>query len=98
MDPWPVGPATADVGDRVATVSFIHEWKNPVEIVSAAHAAGIGIRHGHMYALRLCTAMGIEPDPGVVRISAVHYNTVEEIDHLMDAIDPLLASESAGIS
>ena len=41
--------------------------------------------------------MGIEPDPGVVRISAVHYNTVEEIDHLMDAIDPLLRSQSPGI-
>ena len=93
-----VGPATSDVDRRVATVSFIHARKSPVEIVSAAHAAGIGIRHGHMYAHRLSTAMGIEPDPGVVRISAVHYNTVEEIDRLMDAIDPLLATESAGIS
>ncbi len=86
-----VGPSSAAVADRVATVSFLHESKDPREIVAAAHAAGVGIRHGHMYAHRLCTAMGIEPDPGVVRVSAVHYNTVAEVDHLMDALDPVLA-------
>lgn len=93
-----IGPATPEVDRRVATVSFIHERHDSVEIVSAAHAGGIGIRHGHMYAQRLCEAMGIDPDPGVVRVSAVHYNTIDEIDLLMDAIDPLLSGKSAGIS
>ncbi len=86
-----VGPASASTDDRVATVSFLHETHDPRAIVKAAHAAGIGIRHGHMYAHRLCTAMGIAPDPGVVRVSAVHYNTLAEIDRLMDALDPILA-------
>lgn len=86
-----VGPRSASTADRVATVSFLHEAHDPRAIVEAAHAAGIGIRHGHMYAHRLCTAMGIAPDPGVVRVSAVHYNTVDEIDRLMDALDPILA-------
>ena len=86
-----VGPASASTDDRVATVSFLHESLDPRAIVKAAHAAGVGIRHGHMYAHRLCTAMGIAPDPGVVRVSAVHYNTVDEIDRLMDALDPILA-------
>ncbi|MGA1708541.1 MAG: cysteine desulfurase-like protein [Phycisphaerales bacterium] len=85
-----IGPTSASTEDRVATVSFLHESLDPRAIVKAAHAAGVGIRHGHMYAHRLCTAMGIEPDPGVVRVSAVHYNTVEEIDRLMDALDPAL--------
>ena len=86
-----VGPRSASTADRVATVSFLHESEDPRTIVKAAHAAGVGIRHGHMYAHRLCTAMGIAPDPGVVRVSAVHYNTVDEIDRLMDALDPVLA-------
>ena len=89
-----VGPISAEVQRRVATVSFLHARRNPIEIVAAAHAAGIGIRNGHMYAHRLTTAMGIDPDPGVVRISAVHYNTVQEIDLLMDALDPLLEDDS----
>ena len=93
-----LGPSSADVDRRVATVSFIHARQGPIDIVSTAHAAGIGIRHGHMYAHRLTTAMGIDPEPGVVRISAVHYNTIDEIDRLMDALDPVLAAESAQIS
>lgn len=86
-----VGPRSASTDDRVATVSFLHDEHDPRAIVKVAHAAGVGIRHGHMYAHRLCTAMGIAPDPGVVRVSAVHYNTVAEIDRLMDALDPVLA-------
>ncbi|MBM4106500.1 MAG: aminotransferase class V-fold PLP-dependent enzyme [Phycisphaerae bacterium] len=86
-----VGPRATSTEARVATVSFLHATRDPREIVAAARAAGIGIRHGHMYAHRLVTAMGIAPDPGVVRVSAVHYNTAEEVDRLMDALDPILA-------
>jgi selenocysteine lyase/cysteine desulfurase len=43
-----------------------------------------------MYAYRLCEALGIDPDEGVVRVSAVHYNTVEEIDRLIEVLDPVL--------
>ena len=45
-----------------------------------------------MYAYRLCEAMNIPVEEGVVRVSAVHYNTVEEIDRLMDALDPVLSA------
>lgn len=36
------------------------------EIASHVHRRGIGIRHGHMYAWRLCSALGIPPEDGVV--------------------------------
>ena len=91
-----VGPISPGIDDRVSTVSFTHFQRDPENIVDVARQAGIGIRHGHMYAYRLCTALGISPDPGVVRVSAVHYNTVSEIDRLMDAIDPMLEGSSIG--
>ena len=91
-----IGPESADVDRRVATVSFVHRDVDPLRIVAAAHEAGVGIRNGHMYAHRLCTAMRIEPEPGVVRVSAVHYNVPEEVDHLMDALDPVLEAGSNG--
>jgi selenocysteine lyase/cysteine desulfurase len=47
--------------------------------------AGIGVRDGHMYAPRLMRRMGVDPDSGVVRISLVHYNTVQEI-HRFQAV------------
>ena len=87
-----IGTPSSSIEDRVATISFIHERHSPSTIVASAHAANVGIRNGNMYAYRLCEAMGIPVEEGVVRVSAVHYNTVEEIDFLMDALDPLLAS------
>ena len=89
-----VGPISPEIDVRVSTVSFTHFQRNPEDIVQVAKEAGIGIRHGHMYAYRLCEALGIVPDPGVVRISAVHYNPVAEFDRLMNAIDPLLEGSS----
>ena len=87
-----IGTPSSSIEDRVATVSFIHERHSPTTLVAAAHAAKVGIRNGNMYAYRLCEAMNIPVTEGVVRVSAVHYNTIEEIDSLMDALDPLLAS------
>jgi selenocysteine lyase/cysteine desulfurase len=44
-----------------------------------------------MYAHRLCEALGLDPVDGVVRVSAVHYNTVEEIERLIEVLDRALA-------
>ena len=86
-----IGPTSPEIAARVSTISFLHFQRDSPAIVAAARDADIGIRHGHMYAYRLCKAMGIDLESGVVRVSAVHYNTRSEIDQLMDAIDPILA-------
>ncbi len=79
-----IGPTT---GDRVGTVSFLHDTLSPPEIVAHTDAANIGIRWGHMYAYRLCQAMGIDVKTGVTRVSMVHYNTPEEIERLIRVLD-----------
>ena len=81
-----IGPAHAEVS-RVGTVSFVHSSKTSKTITEAVDRSGIAIRHGHMYAYRLCQALGLDPDDGVVRVSLVHYNTVEEIDRLVEVLD-----------
>ncbi len=85
-----VGPGDSDTNVRVSTVSFVHPGISSGKISSAAHALGFGIRHGHMYAHRLCERLGIPLDDGVVRISPVHYNTTAEIDRLFDGLDRML--------
>lgn len=82
-----IGPNSPDTRIRVSTISMLHSSLDPRQVVEIAHSANIGIRHGHMYAHRLCQRMGIPVDLGVVRISAVHYNTVSEVDRLCDAFD-----------
>jgi selenocysteine lyase/cysteine desulfurase len=59
-------------------------------IVEATDPHRIGIRHGHFYSSRLIEALGLPLDDGVVRVSMVHYNTVEEVDRLIDVLDPML--------
>jgi selenocysteine lyase/cysteine desulfurase len=67
-------------------VSFRHDRLRAAELVAAAHAGQVAIRSGNMYAYRLCEALGIDPAEGVVRASAVHYNTIAEVDRLIDRI------------
>lgn len=72
--------------DRVPTVSVVHSRLSSGDIVRAVHARRVAIRHGHMYSHRLCQSLGFEPEDGVVRVSAVHYNSAAEIDRVVDAV------------
>lgn len=81
-----VGPAHGEPS-RVCTISFLHETMSSPEIVSKVHERPIGIRSGNAYAYRLCQALGIDPISGVVRASFAHYNTLEEVDRLIEALD-----------
>jgi selenocysteine lyase/cysteine desulfurase len=81
--------------NRVAPVSFVHRHKRSAEIVRAVNAKGYGIRFGHFYAYRMCdrlTQEGVlhDPEDGVVRASMLHYNTLEEIDGLIECLEELL--------
>ena len=71
-------------------MSFVHERRSSREISLVAEHQDIGIRHGHMYAHRLCTALGIPEEDGVVRISCVHYNAPDEVERLIEVLDPVL--------
>ncbi len=72
--------------DTLATVSFLMD--EPSDVVSArVNGPERGLRHGHMYAVRLLDGLGIPREPGVVRASLAHYNTVEEVEGLLQALD-----------
>ncbi len=84
-----IGPAISDA-NRVGTVSFVHERLSSREIAAAVDRTEVAIRHGHMYAYRLCQALGLDPDDGVVRASFVHYNTVAEIERFIAVLEGIL--------
>lgn len=85
-----IGPAHGEA-TRIATISFLHDRLSPRKVAEPALERNIGLRTGHMYAYRLCEGLGIGVREGVVRVSAVHYNTVDEIDRLIAAVDPVLS-------
>jgi cysteine desulfurase family protein (TIGR01976 family) len=78
--------------NRVGTISFLHDRIPSPQIAAAVNREHIGIRHGHMYALRLCEGLGIDPAAGVVRVSLLHYNSEEEIDRLIAALERAMSA------
>jgi selenocysteine lyase/cysteine desulfurase len=64
---------------RVPTICFNIPGRTPQAIADAMDAAGIGIRDGHMYAPRLMQRLGLAMETGCLRVSLVHYNTIEEV-------------------
>ena len=78
-----VGPTTADRGVRVPTISFYVQGRRSSEIPPLVDAERVAIRWGHFYAARAVQALGLEEQDGLVRISAVHYNTFDEVERLV---------------
>jgi cysteine desulfurase family protein (TIGR01976 family) len=65
--------------ERVPTICFNLKHIEPAKVCETMAEAGIGIRDGHMYSPRLMKRLGLRQESGVVRVSLVHYNTLEEI-------------------
>jgi cysteine desulfurase family protein (TIGR01976 family) len=82
-----IGAPTADKEIRVPTVSFTIEGRNSRDVVEAVDPTGIGIRFGDFYSRGLVDDLGLPNPDGVIRVSAVHYNTLDEIDHLITALE-----------
>lgn len=81
------GEPGADPARRVATISFHVDGASPEAIVRAVDPHGIGIRHGDFYAKGVVRALGLDVAGGVIRVSAVHYNTLAELDRVIAALD-----------
>ena len=69
---------------RVAVVSFVLDGVHPHDIGTLVDAEGIAIRVGHHCAQPLMRRLGV---PATARASFAFYNTVEEVDALVRAVD-----------
>ena len=75
---------------RVSTVSFTHERVTPDTIAAALAARNIFVWNGHNYALEVVKALDILDKGSTVRVGAVHYNSIEEVDTLLNALEDTL--------
>jgi selenocysteine lyase/cysteine desulfurase len=74
---------------RAPTVAL--DLGRPAEPVAAALARHrIMAGGGDFYAGRPLSAMGVDPDQGVLRLSFVHYTAPDEIARVIDALDAVL--------
>ena len=78
------------VGERVPTVSMTHERVSPALVAERLARDGICVWSGHNYALEVVRHLGIDEATGVVRIGLAHYNTEEEVDATLGALEAAL--------
>jgi selenocysteine lyase/cysteine desulfurase len=83
-----IGPDSVE--SRAPTISIMPQ-KNLKDVYEALtkHKLMLGI--GHFYGVRPLMDMDIPLDPGVIRISFVHYTSPEEIDQLIKGLDKVLS-------
>jgi cysteine desulfurase family protein (TIGR01976 family) len=76
-------------GQRTPTVAVRIEGHTPRQLAEFLGERGIFTWDGNYYALNLTERLGVEQDGGMLRIGLVHYNTTEEVDRLLAALDEI---------
>src|SRR5258708_1126408 len=79
-------------GERCSTVSFRLAKGTPTDAATSLGERGIFTWDGNFYALNLTERLGVEKLGGVLRVGLVHYNTLDEVDRLLDALRQFAAS------
>jgi cysteine desulfurase family protein (TIGR01976 family) len=71
---------------RVPTFAFRVDGVAPREAAERLGAQGIAVWDGDYYAFEAMTRLGLQPE-GAIRAGFVHYNTLEEVDRLLRALE-----------
>ena len=75
--------------NRAPTIAFISSKYSSKELSDNLIKNKIATRNDNFYAWRCLQALGIDTNDGVVRISMVHYNSLDESNKLIEILDSL---------
>ena len=85
-----VGRTDGSDTQRMPTISFKVAGRDSGDIARRMDDFNIAIRFGDFHARRLIEYLDIADQGGVIRVSMVHYNSIEEVDALVRALDQIL--------
>jgi selenocysteine lyase/cysteine desulfurase len=74
---------------RVPTVAIRIEGYSTLQLAQYLGEQGIFTWDGNYFAVNLTERLGVEKQGGLLRIGIVHYNTAEEVDILLRALQKL---------
>jgi cysteine desulfurase family protein (TIGR01976 family) len=77
-----------DMEGRVPTFTFRLEGTAPRDVAEQLATRDIAVWDGDYYAVEAMARLGLQPE-GAVRAGFVHYNTSQEVDRLLEALDDL---------
>jgi cysteine desulfurase family protein (TIGR01976 family) len=78
------------VAERTPTFALRLEGQQPRSVAAALGRRGVFVWDGNYYALALMERLGLEESGGAVRIGFCHYNTLDEVDRVVEAMAEVL--------
>ena len=72
--------------NRAPTISFISKNKLSKNLSEILIKEKIATRNDNFYAWRCLKALGIDTEDGLIRLSLTHYNSKDEVNHLINAL------------
>ncbi len=79
-----IGPESAEDREPIVSIIPVNKTLKNVYATLTGHKLMLGM--GNFYAVRPLMDMDIPINPGVLRISFIHYTTVEEVDQLIEGL------------
>lgn len=83
---------SSDLSWRVPTIGLRMTSHSPGEVAQILAERGIATWDGNHYAINLTERLGIEASGGLLRIGLVHYNTPQEVAHLLEQLREISSS------
>jgi cysteine desulfurase family protein (TIGR01976 family) len=89
-----VGQVSNQDETRVPTIAFRFDDREAGELCKAMDGEKIAMRFGDFHSRRLAEYLNLTDHGGMLRVSMVHYNTLEEVDRFTAALDRILAGDA----
>ena len=80
-----IGKKKIENKNRAPTFSFTIEGMSSEKVSESIIKQKIALRNDNFYAWRCLKALGIDTKDGVVRVSMVHYNSIDDVNKLINA-------------
>lgn len=74
---------------RLPTVACSIDRRTPRELAEHLAERGIFAWDGNYYALAVMERLGLEEHGGALRLGIAHYNTPQEIDQVLEALEEI---------
>lgn len=79
----------ARIAERTPTFAVRVGDQHPFETAKVLGERGVFVWDGHYYAIELMDRLGLQETGGAVRIGFCHYNTVDEVDRVLEELGSL---------
>ena len=84
-----IGRQKIENRNRTPTIAFTINDISSKSVSKKLVKNGIATRNDNFYAWRCLKTLGIDIDDGVIRTSMVHYNTKQDVDKLINALEKI---------